>query len=56
MGKPYICRKIKMLSFLAKVGITPFASRPDRDVPGRFVWLFNDTEELRLAIQKYYST
>lgn len=54
-NKPYVCRKMRLLTFLIKNGFYPFASRIDNKDNTRLVWLFNDSVELRCAIESYYN-
>lgn len=51
----YVCRKIRLCSFLLNKGFK--YERIDIDVnnPNRKVWLFKDSKELRDAIEEYYS-
>ena len=51
----YVCRKIRLCSYLLSKGFK--YEREDIDVrnPERKVWLFKDSEQLRTAIEDYYS-
>lgn len=55
LSKGYVCRKIRLYSFLLDKGHKLVQVRPDRDFPKRLVWIFNDTEELRADIEEYYA-
>ena len=50
----YICRRLRLLTFLQKKGFNYIASMEDKHNPKYFVWLFVDTPELREAIEDYY--
>lgn len=50
----YVCRKIRLCSFLLKKGFQYEFERADRDNPKRKVWLFKSIPELYIAIDEYY--
>ena len=52
----YVCRKIRLCSFLLKKGFQYETEREDRDNANRKVWLFKSTPELYNAIEEYYSS
>ena len=51
----YVCRRIKLCSYLLKQGFKYTKIRADRDNAKRKVWLFKSTPELYIAIDEYYS-
>ena len=50
----YICRKMKLYSYLVSNGFAPFAVRQDKYCHERVVWIFNNTDELQKAVSDYY--
>ena len=52
----YVCRKIRLCSFLLKNGFQYESERDDRNTPNRKVWLFRSSPELYNAIEEYYSS
>lgn len=53
--KTYVCRKLKLYSYLIKNGFKIEYSRPDKYDDSRMVWIFKDSPELQEAVTKYYS-
>lgn len=51
----YVCRRVKLCGFLIGKGFQYLFSRPDRKNKDYSVWLFEDTPELRAAIEEYYA-
>ena len=51
----YVCRKIRLCSFLLKKGFEYEIEREDRNNSERKVWLFRSSPELYNAIEEYYS-
>lgn len=51
----YVCRKLKLYSFLINKGFNCEFIRPDVNDPKRKVWIFKDSNKLRDAIEEYYS-
>ncbi len=52
--KYYICRRIKLLTFLQNKGFQYIMHEPDKYNPKYTIWLFEDTEEIRKAVDEYY--
>lgn len=52
----YVCRKMRLYSFLISKGFQCDHFEPSTKYPDRIVWIFKDSPELRLAINEYYST
>jgi len=50
----YVCRKIKLHSYLLENGFKPYSSRPDKYDNERLVWLYKKSEKLSNTIEKYY--
>lgn len=55
MNKHYVCRRIKLYDYLTKQGFRPLFIRADRDNPDRNVWIYEDSIELKYAIEDYYN-
>lgn len=51
----YVCRKIRLYSYLTELGFKPYRVVPDMYDSDRLVWLYEDTEEIRDAVESYYS-
>lgn len=51
----YVCRRIKLLSFLQDRGFKHIMQQKDKTNPKYFVWIFTDSPELRSAIEDYYN-
>lgn len=51
----YICRKMRLCCYLLKHGFQYVSERADKYNPKYRVWLFDNTPELRIAIEEYYS-
>lgn len=51
----YVCRKMKLCSYLLTKGFQYKKIRQDRYNPSRKVWLFESSPELYIAIDEYYS-
>lgn len=54
--KYYVCKKMRLLTFLQQKGFKLIKAQSDRENPLYVVWIFEDTPELRSAIEEYYST
>ena len=54
--KHYVCRKLRLLSFLQGEGFKFVGVRKDKHNRNYNVWLFEDTSELREAIERYYNS
>lgn len=52
----YVCRKIRLCSFLLQKGFQYETERADRTDSNRKVWLFRSTPELYNAIEEYYGS
>ena len=52
----YVCRRMRLCSFLLSKGFNYVSERPDRNDARYKVWLFENSPELRLAIEEYYSS
>ena len=55
MKKTYVCRKIYLYRFLTKKGFEPFKVDIDKYDCKKHIWLYTDSEELRKAVEEYYS-
>lgn len=52
--KMYICRRMKLLSYLTSCGYKPISVIPDGYNPKYRCWLFIETPELLEAVDTYY--
>ena len=52
----YVCRRLRLCSYLLKRGFKYIETRKDRNNPKYDVWLFKQTPELRCAIEDYYES
>lgn len=50
----YVCRRMRLCSFLLEKGFKYLSTREDKYNPNYKVWLFENTLELRIAIEEYY--
>ena len=53
--KIYVCRKIRLCTYLLGKGFEYLEIRQDVFFPDRKVWIFEETPALRNAIEEYYS-
>lgn len=53
--KTYVCRKLFLYYHLTKCGFVPTSTRPDKYDCKKLVWLYQDTNELRKAVEDFYS-
>lgn len=51
----YVCRRMKLCSFLLSKGFKYEKVEPDKFNEKYSVWIFKSTPELRLAIEEYYA-
>lgn len=54
-GETYVCKRLRLLSFLYMKGFTPSAVMPDYDNPNFNVWAFDNSPELEAAIDEYFA-
>lgn len=54
MSKYYVCKKIKLLSFLQSRGFNFINYKHDRNDKRRLVWLFSNSNELQEVVTEYY--
>lgn len=52
----YVCRKLRLCTYLLKHGFEYVREAEDRDNPKYKIWLFVNTPELHIAIEDYYSS
>lgn len=52
----YFCKRLRLLIFLEKKGFKYIHVIKDKKNPNYSIWLFEDSEELRKAVEEYYST
>lgn len=51
----YVCRKLFLYYFLTEQGFVPFANRPDKFDCRKRVWLYEDSQEIRAAVEDFYA-
>ena len=51
--KPYIVYSHKLMRYLGEKGFTPFATSPNTKYPSKIVFIYDNTDELIEAIDKY---
>lgn len=54
MNGYYVCKRMKLYSYLISEGFFAISCRPDRNNPKYFVWIFPDSKELNQAVTEYY--
>ena len=52
--KYYVCRRIRLYSFLSQQGYIPIMVQKDKYDPHRLIWLYEETDELKKAVCLYY--
>lgn len=50
----YVCRRIKLYSFLTEHNFKPKYIQPDKYDPDRLIWLYEETDDLKRAVSFYY--
>lgn len=53
-GQHYICKRLRMLSYLRDLGFEPSGTLPDVRDPAYNVWVFDNSPELEQAIDGYF--
>lgn len=51
--KYYMCNRYRMMCELKELGFEPLKVLPSMENPRRFVWLYENTPELREAVEAY---
>ncbi len=51
----YVCRKLFMYYFLTEKGFTPLQHRPDKYDCKKLVWIYEDSPEIRDAVEEFYA-
>ena len=54
-NKVYVCKRMRLLSWLTERGFRPFCTRTDIYDPRYLVWMFDDSKELQDAVADYYN-
>ena len=52
----FICRKLRLCTYLVDAGFTPYRIEPDKRNPKYSVFLFEKTPALDIAVFRYFST
>lgn len=55
-NKPYVVYSHKLMRHLGEKGFTPFATAPNTKYPTKVVFIYDNSNELLLAIEEYLST
>lgn len=53
-GQHYICKRLRMLSYLRERGFEAIGTMPDIENPNYNVWIFDNSPELEQAIDGYF--
>lgn len=53
--KTYVCKKMRLMNYLSDKDFYPYRITRDKFNPKYYIWLYTDSEELREAIEDYYS-
>lgn len=53
--KTYVCRRVFIYEFLTKRGFVPYKIATDKFDCTKTVWLYDETPELRDAVEECYS-
>ena len=53
--KTYVCRKIRLYQYLSSKGYVPYKTCIDKYNCKRLVWLYDDSDGLRDAVEEYYA-
>ena len=51
----YVCRRLRICTYLLQNGFNYVAEVEDKHNPKYKVWLFENTPELHVAVENYYS-
>lgn len=51
----YVCKKLSLYNFLTDNGFVPYRVAPDMRNCHRLVWLYDDSTEIREAVDEYYA-
>ena len=54
MNKTYVCRKLFLYYRLTELGFKPYAVKPDKYDVNKVVWLYDDCEGIRQAVNDFY--
>lgn len=52
--KTYVCKRLRLYTFLRAKGFNPIATIPDRDNQKYFVWIFENDELFGKALDEYF--
>lgn len=51
----YICKRLRLLNYLLENGFKPYAETPDPNNIKMRWWLFSNSPELDVALNKYFN-
>ena len=51
----YVCTKLFLYYFLTDKGFVPYRVAPDKRDCHKLVWLYDDSKEIRDAVDEYYA-
>ena len=54
--KRFVCRKLRLLSYLMDAGFQPYAIEPSYQNPKQSVFLFEETPALKAVVTRYFTT
>ena len=54
--KYYVCKKMRLLTYLQENGFNFIKTQQDRNNPAFLVWIFRDSKELRDCVESYYNS
>lgn len=55
-NKTYVCRRVFVYEFLTRRGFVPYKTATDKFDCTKTVWLYDDSQDLRNAVEECYST
>ena len=55
-NQTYVCRKLFLYYFLTEKGFKPYRTVPDKWDCNKTIWFYDDSNEIRNAVEEYYST
>ena len=53
--KTFLCKRLRMYTYLVDRGFSPVQVLPDADNPKYRMFLFEETPELTAAVQRYFN-
>ena len=53
--KTYVCKRLRLYTYLKGKGFSPIATIPDRENEKFFVWIFENDSKFGDALNEYFS-